>query len=60
MNRASPVQLRIAIEAANEMVKAGILFVAIPVMDAQDHRDLLFKLSARLERMEKEAEEVEP
>lgn len=32
INRASPVELRKALEAAQAMVKAGILFIPIPVM----------------------------
>ncbi|WP_027921550.1 DUF1382 family protein [Pseudomonas sp. URMO17WK12:I12] len=58
MNRASPVQLRKALEAADAMAKAGILFVAIPVLNPQDYFDLLFNLDARLERLEKEAAEI--
>lgn len=58
MNRASPVELRKAIEAAQAFVKAGILFVPIPVMDEQDHADLQFKLHARMDKMMSDAEEV--
>lgn len=58
MNRASPVELRKAIEAAQAFVKAGILFVPIPVMDEQDHEDLKFKLHARMYKLMADAEEV--
>jgi hypothetical protein len=55
MNRASPVELRKAMEIARVLTTAGILFVAIPVMDEQDHAELVFKLSRRLEKMESDA-----
>ena len=58
MNRASPVELRKAIEAAQAFVKAGVLFVPIPVMDEQDYVDLQFKLHARMDKMIADAEEV--
>lgn len=45
MNRASPVELRKALEAANIFVKAGILFVPIPIV-AEDDKKILGQLLA--------------
>lgn len=36
MNRASPVDLRIAMESAQAFSKAGIAFVPMPARDADD------------------------
>lgn len=58
MNRASPVELRKAIQTAEAFAKAGILFVPIPVMDEKDHADLKLKLHARMDKMMADAEEV--
>lgn len=47
-------------EAATELMKAGVLFVPIPVIDGfTDHSELLFKLEKRLERMAERAEKEE-
>lgn len=60
MNRARPADLRKAMEAATELMKAGVLFVPIPVVDGlADHAELLFKLEKRLERMAERAEKEE-
>lgn len=53
MNRAKPVDIRKALEAADACVKSGVLFVPIPVLDAEDHAELVKLLMARLEIMEK-------
>lgn len=52
MNRASPVDLRKAIAIANEFVKAGILFVPMPVLSEPDHVALVADMSKRLESIE--------
>jgi hypothetical protein len=39
-------------EATEVLVKAGILFVPIPVVDAEDHDKLVNFMMARLEIME--------
>ncbi|RXZ42666.1 DUF1382 family protein [Crenobacter cavernae] len=56
MNRAFPAQLRKAIEAANAYVKAGILFVPMPVADETEQRQRLAEADARLEEMAVAAE----
>lgn len=56
MNRASPAQLRKVIEAANAYVKAGILFVPMPVADEAEFHQRLVEADARLETMATEAE----
>lgn len=56
MNRASPVDLRKAIEVANAYTNAGILFVPMPVLNEADHHDLVQKASQRIEQILEEAE----
>ena len=51
MKRASPVQLRQSIEVANVMVKHGIRFVCMPVVDESDFLNLDSQAEERLERM---------
>ncbi|MBJ2228520.1 DUF1382 family protein [Pseudomonas simiae] len=51
MKRATPAQLRQAIELANKMVKHGIRFVCIPVVDEADGVNLSSQAAERLERM---------
>lgn len=56
MNRASPVDLRKAIEAAHTYVKAGLLFVPMPVLNEQDHAGLVAQADSRLETIIQESE----
>lgn len=56
MNRASPVDLRKAIEVANAYTKAGILFVPMPVLNEADHHDLVQQASQRIEQILEETE----
>ena len=51
MKRASPAQLRQSIEVANVMVKHGIRFVCMPVVDESDFLNLDSQAEERLERM---------
>ena len=51
MKRATPAQLRQAIELANKMVKLGILFVCVPVVDEADCLNLASQAAERLERL---------
>lgn len=60
MNRASPVDLRRAAEVANHYLKAGILFVPMPVLDRSDHEALIEQSTERLEKMAQIAEQVAP
>lgn len=54
MNRASPVDLRAALEIANALMKAGIDFVPIPVLSDEDKAILARDVQMRLEQIEKE------
>jgi hypothetical protein len=56
MNRASPIDLRKAAEVANTFLKAGILFVCVPVLDEADHAALVEQSGRRLDQMAQEAE----
>jgi hypothetical protein len=60
MNRASPVDLRKAAEAANTYIKAGVLFVPMPVLSAADHAELVAQANTRLDQIIRETEEVQP
>ncbi|PMQ10339.1 hypothetical protein PseAD21_16985 [Pseudomonas sp. AD21] len=61
MNRANPKDLRNALVTANAFVKAGILFVAVPITDQADYADLLNQAGERLEKLEQQAnQEVTP
>jgi hypothetical protein len=51
MKRANPAQLRQAIELANKMVKLGILFVCMPVVDEADGMNLASQAAERFERL---------
>lgn len=60
MNRASPVDLRRAAEMAQRFVKAGILFVPMPVLGQADHDALVAQSAERLDRMARLADQVTP
>lgn len=51
MNRASPVSLRKAMEAATAMKDAGIMFVCMPVVDEADMQNLASQAQERFERL---------
>ncbi|BBP51225.1 hypothetical protein PHLH3_08510 [Pseudomonas sp. St386] len=51
MKRASPVQLRQALDAADGLAKAGVRFVCVPVIDEADAMNLASQAAQRLERM---------
>jgi hypothetical protein len=56
MNRASPVDLRKAMEMASALTKAGIRFVCMPANSDAEHTSLLIQADQRLEQMAREAE----
>ena len=56
MKRANPAQLRQSLEVANTLVKHGIRFVCMPVVD---EADLASQAAERLERMALIAEAAE-
>jgi len=51
MKRANPAQLSQSLEMANTLVKHGIRFVCIPVVDESDFLNLASQATERLERM---------
>ena len=59
MNRASPVDLRLALEMAHSLAKAGVDFVTIPVLSNKDKQLLLRDVQTRITQIEKEAEKEE-
>ena len=56
MNRASPVDLRKALEIAHTLVKAGIDFVPVPVLSPKDKAILVRDVQMRLNQIENESE----
>lgn len=56
MNRASPADLRKALDVVDVYLKAGLLFVPMPVMDADDHRALIGQAESRLEQLAQQQE----
>ena len=56
MNRASPVDLRIALEMAHGLAKAGVVFVPVPVLSNEDKAILVRDAYMRLDQIEKETE----
>lgn len=56
MNRASPVDLRNALEIAENLVKAGIDFVPVPVLSHEDKAILVRDVKMRLSQIENERE----
>ena len=51
MKRANLAQLRQSLEVANTLVKHGIRFVCMPVVDESDCLNLASQAAERLERM---------
>jgi hypothetical protein len=51
MERASPVEMRKALEAVQVLKQAGILFVPIPVLDKEDQIELVKNVQRRLAKM---------
>lgn len=54
MNRASPAEIRKALELANTLARAGVLFVPIPLLDEKDKADLGWLIEKQMDRLEKE------
>lgn len=56
MDRASPVELRKALQVAQELAQAGILFVPVPVLNDADKAKMGQTLQDQLNRIEAEVE----
>lgn len=56
MNKASPIDMRKALEMVSALRSAGILFVPMPVVDAEEAARRVEEAEARLEQMAQEAE----
>lgn len=54
MNRASPADLRKALQAAKTYADAGILFVPLPTFSKEEHDQAVELAAWRLERIEAE------
>ena len=59
MKRATPAQLHQSLEMANTMVKHGIRFVCIPVVDEADMANLASQAAERFDRLALIAEAAE-
>ncbi len=59
MKRANPAQLRQSLEVPHGLVKAGVRFVCMPVVDEADCLNLASQATERLERMALIAEAAE-
>ncbi len=59
VERASPVQLRKALELANLFVKMGVNFVPVPVASDEEQQELAAQALDKLAEMEKAAEALE-
>lgn len=51
MKRASPVDLRKELSAAQTLASAGILFVPIPALNEEDHAALRAEVIKRMEQI---------
>jgi hypothetical protein len=51
MQRADSAQIRKALEAVDLLVKAGVLFVPIPILDDRDHALVVDEMNKRFEIM---------
>jgi len=57
IERASPAQLRKALELANVFVKLGVNFVPVPVSSDEEQAALVERALAKLADMEKDCED---
>lgn len=60
VERASPVDLRKELSAAQTLASAGILFVPIPVLNEDDHAALRAEVIKRMEQIIETTEHQEP
>lgn len=60
MNRANPASLRKALEAADKLAKAGVMFICMPVLSEADGLQLVAQAAQRFEQLIAEAESEQP
>ncbi|WP_339886532.1 DUF1382 family protein [Vreelandella maris] len=58
MNRASPIETRRSLQAADAYAKAGIPFIPVPVLNAKQKAETGVLATQRLEQIEREAEQT--
>lgn len=51
MTRANPADLRKALEAANTLAKAGVMFICMPVLNEADGHQLVAQAAQRFEQL---------
>ena len=54
MNRASPVEMRKALEIVEAFKRAGVLFVAMPVRNDAEHAESIAEMQRRLDEIASE------
>lgn len=59
INKATPVQMRKALEAVEHFRRAGIRFVPMPVVNETEHAAMVKLMMTRLRELEQRAEAVE-
>lgn len=59
MERASPIDMRRALDMVDALKEAGILFVPMPVANRDEYNQYLATSLVKLAAMEREATEVE-
>lgn len=57
--RATPVNMRKALEVTRLYAESGVLFVPMPVLSDSDHAELIAQAGERLERMAQQNEHGE-
>jgi hypothetical protein len=60
MEKATPVEMREALEIVRHYVRAGILFIPVPVLGPEDCVELQKGVLRRLDTIEKAVEEARP
>ena len=56
LERASPADLRQALDLAHHLTKIGMLFVPVPVLNRRDHAQLVEQVKSRVDTLEHMAE----
>jgi hypothetical protein len=56
MRKATPVEMRKALEAVEKLKEAGLLFVPIPVLSDEDYLVQIGELFRRIDQLDAESE----